>query len=511
MEVNDVAKSLSPLERKTIKAIVLHKEFSEIVNATKLKDVEVMRALQWLQNKDLVTITEERKEIIEIGKNGKLALKKGLPERRALAALKESQESLSLKELTKKASLTKEESNVIIGLLRKKAAIDIKKEKDLVISLTEQGKKFLDKEFSEEKLLKELPIDKSKLKDEKLLAFQELKNRKEFIEIKQKKVIHVSLTDVGKKVLKSSEIDKKYIEALTPELLSSGKWKKEEFRLYDVKINVPKIYPIKRHFENQVIEYVKRIWLELGFKEMKGNIVQTAFWDLDALFIPQDHPARDVQDTFYLEGPKEGKLPKELFGKIKAVHENGADTNSKGWQYKYSEQEAKKLLLRTHTTVLSAQTIHKLKASDLPQKYFSVGKVFRNETLDTSHLFEFYQVEGIVVDENANFRYLIGYLKEFFGKMGYSDIRIRPHYFPYTEPSAEIDVFHPIFKKWIELGGCGIFRPEVTKTLIGKEVPVLAWGLGLARTEVEYFNISDLRDIYKNDLKQLREMKVFLK
>jgi len=217
-----------------------------------------------------------------------------------------------------------------------------------------------------------------------------------------------------------------------------------------------------------------------------------------------------VQDTFYLESPKEGKLP-EIFGKIKAVHENGGDTNSKGWKYKYSEQEAKKLLLRTHTTVLSAQAISKLKGDNLPQKFFSVGKVFRNETLDASHLFEFYQVEGIVVDEDANFGYLLGYLKEFFGKMGYSDVRIRPHHFPYTEPSAEVDVYHPIFKKWIELGGCGIFRAEVTKSLLGREVPVLAWGLGLARTEAEYFNISDLRDIYKNDIKQLREMKVFMR
>jgi len=73
---------------------------------------------------------------------------------------------------------------------------------------------------------------------------------------------------------------------LCPEIIKSQRWKKEDFRAYDVKINVPKIYPAKRHFENQVIEYVKKIWLELGFKEIQGNIVQTAFWDLDALFVP---------------------------------------------------------------------------------------------------------------------------------------------------------------------------------------------------------------------------------
>jgi len=168
-------------------------------------------------------------------------------------------------------------------------------------------------------------------------------------------------------------------------------------------------------------------------------------------------------------------------------------------------------MARTHTTILSAKTIASLKQTELPAKYFSVAKCFRNETLDWSHLFEFYQAEGIVIDENVNFKHLLGYLKEFFLKMGFSKIRFRPSFFPYTEISIECEVFHPIKKQWVELGGAGIFRPEVVKPLFGKDVPVLAWGLGLDRVILDYYEFKDIRELYKNDLKQLKEAKVWLK
>jgi len=250
----------------------------------------------------------------------------------------------------------------------------------------------------------------------------------------------------------------------------------------------------------------------MGFKEMKGSMVQTSFWNFDALFTAQYHPVREMQDTFFIKEPQFGKLPDpKLVQSVKAMHEHGGDIGSIGWQYKWSELETKKNVLRTHTTPLSAHTIANLKSSDLPGKFFSIGQAFRNETMDWSHLFELTQSEGIVIDENANLRHLLGYLKEFFKKMGYDKIRARPAYFPYTEPSVEIDVYHPIHKKWIELGGAGIFRPEVTVPLIGKDVPVLAWGLGPGRILMGYYGITDIRDLHKNDLKQLREIKYWLK
>jgi phenylalanyl-tRNA synthetase alpha chain len=169
------------------------------------------------------------------------------------------------------------------------------------------------------------------------------------------------------------------------------------------------------------------------------------------------------------------------------------------------------VLLRTHTTSLSARTLASLRESDLPAKYFAIGKVFRNETLDWKHAFEFYQTEGIVVDENANFRHLLGYLKEFYLKMGFSKIKFVPSFFAYTEPSVEVQVWHPERKEWIELGGAGVFRPEVTAPLLGKAIPVLAWGQGFDRIIMDYYKIKDLREMYANDIKQLREKEVWMK
>jgi phenylalanyl-tRNA synthetase alpha chain len=391
-------------------------------------------------------------------------------------------------------------------------AIEIKKQEGkLLLKITSQGKKILEKETPEEHFLKKkFPVETKTLQDLEKLAYDNLKKRKEIIKTEIVKNRKATLTPLGQKLVKTVEEVGEVIDSLTPQIIKEGSWKNKNFRRYDIKINVPSIYGGKRHFVNQAVEYIKQIWLDLGFKEMEGTMVQTSFWDLDSLFVPQDHPAREMQDTFYLKEPKYGKLP-ELSNKIREVHENGADTGSKGWGGKWSEEKAKELLLRTHTTVLSAQTINKLKKEDIPAKFFSVGKVYRNETLDWKHLFEFNQVEGIVIDPDANLKHLKGYLREFFGKMGYPDVRMRPAHFPYTEPSVEVDVFHPIKKEWVEFGGAGIFRPEVTKPLIGVETPVLAWGLGMPRIIAGYFDITDIRELYKNDLKQIKEMKIWLK
>jgi phenylalanyl-tRNA synthetase alpha chain len=242
---------------------------------------------------------------------------------------------------------------------------------------------------------------------------------------------------------------------------------------------------------------------------MKGEIAQSSFWVFDALFTAQDHPVREMQDTFFIN--KKAELPdKKIVSKVKEAHEKGVN-GSKGWQYEWNEEEAKKMVLRTHTTCLSSQTLSKLKKEDLPAKFFAVGKCFRNETLDWNHGFEFNQTEGIVIDENANLRNLLGYLKQFANKMGFKKVRFRPSYFPYTEPSVEGDVWNEERKQWIEVFAAGIFRPEVTEPLLGKPIPVLAWGPGFDRMIMNIFEIKDIRDLYKNNLSQLRKTKFLIK
>jgi len=514
-EIENIIKSiiikLHPLERTVLPVLTSESELNQIIKKTKLQEIEVMRALQWLENKELLKIHVEKNKIVCLDQYGQQYRQEGLPEKLFLQALDDEFKGLNV--IKKKTKLSTEELNACLGLLKRKVAIETQPGEILQVKITPQGKKLREQPTLEEQFLnKSFPLLLSQLQDTEKYAFEELKRRKNIIKVEEEKITTITLTELGRQIA-NADLSGEYLNQLTPQLLKTGRWKEQEFRAYDVEINVPKINRGKRHFVNEALEYAKQVWIEMGFKEMSGTMVNTSFWNFDALFTAQDHPVRELQDTFYLGGKAEfGQLPdQKLVDKVKAVHENGSNTGSKGWQYSWKEQEAKKNVLRTHTTVISAQTLAALKKQDLPVKYFALGKCFRNEALDWSHLFEFNQTEGIVIDENANFRHLLGYLKEFFKKMGFPQARFRPAFFPYTEPSVEIDVYHPVHKKWLEIGGAGIFRPEVVIPLLGKDIPVLAWGPGFDRLILDYYQITDIRELYKNDFKQLRKMKVWLK
>ncbi|MCX8146947.1 MAG: phenylalanine--tRNA ligase subunit alpha [Candidatus Woesearchaeota archaeon] len=508
LNIKEMVEKLHPFELQVLPFLRNHITEKELSEKTGLKEVEVMRALQWLENKNVLKITTEEKKIIGIGENGKKYLKQGFPEKRVLEFIKSSNKSFD--EIKSSLGLDDEEFNVCVGALKKKAAINIKNN---CLEITEQGRSILEKVWLEELFLEKVAAGKiyeNDLLPEERFSYNTLKKRKEILKDITVKIKRIELKEIGERLSKEKIIRVELIDKLTPDLLKKGEWRNKRFRKYDVSINVPKICGGKRHFVSQTIEYIKKVWLEMGFKEMRGPLLDTSFWNFDALFTAQDHPVRELHDTFYIKDPPLGKLPdKKIVKRVKEMHEYGGNIGSLGWRYNWNEIEAKKNVLRTHTTILSARTIASLKKADLPSKFFSVAKCFRNESLDWSHLFEFYQVEGIVVDPDANFRNLIGYLKEFFKKLGYEKVRIRPAYFPYTEPSAEVEVFHPIKKEWIELAGSGIFRPEVVVPLLGEDVPVLAWGMGLERSIAEFFNITDIRKLYSNDLKMLREIKIW--
>ena len=499
--MESILDSLSPIERKIVP--YLNEKIDSIIKKSGLDKTSVLRALRFLENKGIVKLREEKKTLIDLGTNGIYYKKNQLPERRLLQLL-ETNNHIPLEEAKKLSKLSDNEFKVSIGVLKKKVLINLSKGK---ISLN-ASKEELIKKFPEEDLIEILPIEKEKLSPEQELALKNLLNRKDIVELSEDKSISFLLTEIGKKIA-GKEIKSDLIEEVTPELIKANP-KGIKFRKYDIKAFVPKIYGGKKHFVNQVIEHTKKIWFELGFKEMTGPLVETSFWNFDALFTAQDHPVRELQDTFFIKN-LEGKLPKKnIVEEVKRAHEKGTK-GSKGWQYSWNEDIAKKIILRTHTTPLSARTLSTIDIKNIPAKFFAVGKCFRNETLDWSHGFEFNQTEGIVIDRNANFRHLLGYLKIFFAKMGFEDIKFVPAYFPYTEPSVEIHIFHPEKKVWFELGGAGILRPEVVIPLLGEFIPILAWGPGLDRILIDYYKINDLRELYKNDIKDLREKKVWIK
>ena len=498
---------LHPLEQKLIKHISDKCLLSELVGKEGLSEVEVMRAIQWLENKRVLKSDKKEGTKLTLGKNGKKALEFGLAEKILLLGISEKKDKgLTISQAQKELGLDGFEINFSIGQLRRKNAISVDEDKKM--SITNEGIKLLEKGFVEEELIKTISKGcyEETLSESEIKTVNELLKRKDFLEKKVEKDRVITLSEFGKQV-KDKSIGLDLIDKVTPEIIRSEEWKKKAFRHIDVEINVPKITIGKKHLENEAIDFIKRIWIEMGFKEISGDYIQSAFWDLDSLFVPQDHPAREMQDTFYVKETQD--IPKKIFSKVSKMHLNGLDEKSRGWGTGLDFEVSRKMLLRTHCTVISARTLAALKEKDLPGKFFSIGKVFRNEALDWSHLFEFYQIEGIVVSDDVDFSCLKGYLREFYRKMGYEKVRIKPSFFPYTEPSAEVEVYLEHKKSWMELGGAGMFRPEVTKALFGREIPVLAWGLGMGRIIMPYYEFSDIRDIYKNDLSMLRTIKKF--
>jgi phenylalanyl-tRNA synthetase alpha chain len=494
--------SLSPNERKVLPFI--GENFLIVCEKSGLDSVAVLRALEYLENKKILKLKIEKKKIVDVAVNGALYRSKGLPERRLLNLVSEKR-IISLVDAQKESGLSQDEFRASLGALKKKALIDLKNGKLLLVaSVMEVSKKSL-----EELFLESLPLEFDSLNPEQKFALKSLEQRKNLIEYLEEKKIILEVSALGKKLMKI-EIKGDFIEQIDSNLLKKeSNWKGKKFRYYDVAASVPGIFGGKRHFVNSAIDYARKVWTEMGFEEMKGNMVQSSFWNFDALFTAQDHPVREMQDTFFLD--REGSLPgKKLVKSVSDCHEKGVD-GSKGWKYSWDEEEAKKLVLRTHTTCLSANVLANLRKEDLPKKYFSIGKVFRNETVDWSHGFEFYQTEGIVVDPNVNFRQLLGYLKEFYLKMGFEKVRFNPAYFPYTEPSVEIHAWNSERKVWVELGGAGVFRPEISIPLLGTKVPVLAWGLGFDRIITDYYGVKDLRELYKNDIRVLRNKKEWIR
>ena len=482
--IEDIIKFLTPLERKIIPLLKENSNLNSLVYKSGLTETEVNRALSWLNNKKLINISEEKKEIIDLDNNGKNYLKNSLPERRFLNSL---QEPLNLEEIKNKSCLDNDELRISLGILKKKNAIEIKEK----VSLTENGKKLLNIEFPEEKLLRKLPLNLNKLSNEENLVLLELKKRKEIVKIESLTNKIISLTDLGSKILEKG-LKENLLESLTIEILKTGSWKNKEFRHYNINSLTPKIYAGRIHPMSLIVEKIKKIFLNFGFKEMKSPWVDTAFWCMDSMWIPQDHPSREVQDTFFL--PYKGDIPEKLAKEVAKVHEYGGKTGSKGYGYKWNPEIAKQLILRTHTTATTYRYFH-YKNIKCPAKYFSVGRVFRNEAIDQTHLAEFHQVEGFVMDKDLTLRDLMGYIKEFYSKMGINKIKFKPVYNSYTEPSIEAYGYNEQLGKWIELINSGIFRPESLEPY-GINVPVIAWGLSVERLAMMLYKKTNIREIF---------------
>ena len=481
-----MSSALHPIERKLLAVLATEGELSpeDLAVRSALNVDQVRRAAQWLWSKGMVKMRESLETELEVVRNPpELALMERLggPAPATIESLRaqfESQEEFS-------AAFGRAKGagwiNVEGGVVKISDSAGAETLRSLVRSLSAGTK---------EQALS--PAQKETLAD---LIKRGLVRRIE------RYSSSVFITESGRQAATEAP-EGEVLDRLTPEVLATGAWRGKKLRPIDVEAKAARLYPGRRHPVRDFIKEVREAYISMGFTELQGDSVHPAFWNFDALFIPQDHPGREMQDTLYLEGLSDRSLTRTgVVANVASTHEGGWRTGSKGWRYSWRIEEARRLVLRTHNTVLSVKALSESKEKET--RVFAVSKVYRNENLDYKHLAEFYQMDGIIVGEGLGVRHLMGFLMEFYKKLGMRDVKLWPTYFPYTEPSLQVVGYSTKTKSWIELGGSGVFRPEVTIPL-GVKVPVLAWGPGIERLMLLRFGLEDLRDLYSVDLSWLR-------
>ena len=488
-----VADSLVNTERRMLKAMLADSSkawsLSDILTACDWQDQAIaVGAGLGVAEKGYAEVVETVTTEVKLGAQGQLALSGGLLESRLWDWFKSTSEP-SMANLQQ--SFERHEAGPGIGLLKKLGvtmdggSFNCANESDVTETIS-----------ARQDFLSKLPAVIAEVDDDLLNHF---KNRRNFVEFVDTTTRTWMITAEGAKLDPSTLIETTMINEITPELLQSEAWRDADYRRFDVTLESATPRTGRSHPMQSLIERIRHIFLEMGFSEIVEDYVQTAGWNMDALFIPQDHPAREMQDTFYLDNPQTIPLPEDVMDKWSDIHRTGGDTGSTGWGGDFSKVTSQKGLLRTHTTVNTIQYL--AENPNQPCRMFAVDRVFRKEAIDRTHLPEFHQIEGIIMEEGANLQMLVTTLKTFYAKMGYPEVRVRPAYFPYTEPSLEIEVKWR--GKWLELGGAGIFRPEVTEPL-GIKHPVLAWGMGLERLAMLVLGLDDIRQLYISDLEWLR-------
>uniref|UniRef100_A0A7C4CCF7 Phenylalanine--tRNA ligase alpha subunit n=1 Tax=candidate division WOR-3 bacterium TaxID=2052148 RepID=A0A7C4CCF7_UNCW3 len=476
----------------------------ELVQKTGMDQSQVAGTAEMLARRGLVMVLTSEHEEFSLTEEGRQAASAGLPERIAARAIRAAGGTVALQDLP--ALLGKEDTRTEVKWLTRKGWCS---REAGMLTLTAGADSRPGPDEAAIAVLAKLgqatgqELAAAGLDPAEVAAL--LRGRAELVRRRRRTRRTVALTDAGRELVAAGIQPASEVTQLTPELLASGRWREVILKKYDVGLGTARRFPGKAHPLQRVIQETRRAFLEMGFEETASATVETAFWNFDALFQPQDHPAREMQDTFYLAEPRLGRLPDdELVSRVGCTHEDGGETGSTGWRYKWDIELARRLVLRTHTT---ATTIRAVAANpEPPRKVFSVGKVFRRENVDATHLPEFIQIDGIIIDEGASLATLFGTLSEFYRRMGAKEVRFRPSFFPYTEPSAEAYAFIEGLG-WVEMCGCGVFRPEVTRPL-GCRVPVIAWGGGLERVAMLRFGLDDIRKLYLADINWLREARL---
>lgn len=493
------------IEKKILLSLVKHDkiDIEKLASITNLSLDNVRRGIEWLKYKGMLSVSVHKDSIVQLiserSNDGHPSDKPHdsdnltLPERRIVNAIKSKhQKNIKIGELAKLCSMSNIEFSVGIqnalrnGWLSKVADI---------LKITDNSEKLSLEETLLEKISSLKKIKLSELSDKELHGFTLLKKRPGYLKETIEKTFDISLTNEGRKVASNIKNDgEEGIGTITSEIISTGKWKNEKFTEIDVTSSVRSYAMGRTHPLTEIINEIREIFVSMGFSEIEGSTIQSCFWNFDVLFTPQDHPARDMQDTFYLSDLTDEEIDPDISNKVSHFHKTE-------WRYDWDIEKSKQTVLRTHTTPVTIKYLSESKLNS--GRIFSIGRVFRNEKMSYKHLMEFHQIEGIVIGETVNLRDLMGLQKQFYSKLGLEKVKFWPTYFPYTEPSLQSMVYIDKLGKWVELFGMGMFRPEVTQSL-GILNNVLAWGGGLERIAMIRYGLDDVRELYDNKLSWLR-------
>ena len=504
-------KNLHPLEVRVLRHVSSDDDITPegIIQDLGYKVGQCNQAFSWLQAKGcLEEVSRASHVIYELTDAGRKMVEEGGPiaERIFNFVLKFGPHTLpSIAEALK---LEKSEVGSAFGLLSSKGTAQLDSEKKASIK-----KPSLPDVVARQRHLLHEATKKGYLAEEDLIpeekaAIQTLSKKRggsnSPFRITNREEVHYRLTVLGlqvKQAVIAANLTGEEFSVLTPEMIQSGSWKNGSFRPYGINAPTSRLIPGRRNAYSQYLEWVKNKLIALGFEEFDGPLVETEFWNGDALFMPQFHSARDIHDVYYVKDPQHcDHIDEPWLSQVAATHENGWKTGSRGWNYTFDHEFTRRQILRSQGTVLSA---HQLTKAKVPGKYFGIVRCFRYDQVDATHGADFYQTEGIVVGEDVNLRNLLGLLKMFAEEVaGAEEVKYVPGYFPFTEPSIEVHIKHPKLG-WFELGGSGIFRPEVTQAL-GIDVPVLAWGLGIDRMALMHLGLNDLRELFTPDIENVR-------
>lgn len=497
--------NLHKIEKKILLSLVNQDkiDIETLASKTSLSLDNVRRGIEWLKYKGLVSVFINKDSIVQLvsekSNDGSSKDKTDdsvsltLPERRIVDSIKNNgQNAIRIGDLAKISRLSNIEFSVGIQNALRNGWLT--KDAD-TMNLTENSEKLSHEEILLEKISKLKKMKLSDLTDQELRGFNLLKKRPGYLKETIEKSFDISLTNEGKKLVPSIKNDEQEgISAITAEILNSGKWKNEKFTEIDVSSPVRSYAMGRTHPLTDIINEIREIFVSMGFTEIEGPTIQSCFWNFDVLFTPQDHPARDMQDTFYISNLIDEDIDPNISKQVSNFH-------MMEWNYDWDIEKSKQTVLRTHTTPVTVKYLSESKMSE--GRIFLIGRVFRNEKMSYKHLMEFHQIEGIVIGETVNLRDLMGLQKQFYSKLGLDKVKFWPTYFPYTEPSLQSMVYIDKLGKWVELFGMGMFRPEVTQS-VGITNNVLAWGGGLERIAMIRYGLDDVRELYDNKLSWLR-------